>query len=163
GDATLHTTSKAGIASAHGKFQNKESAMPLRKAAALALSVILCAVVVVEAIVPAVVAMSQSIDLPPGDTLTVTCSTTLSGTVNTHQSNLTCASVTATPTATTLPTATPTPTGTSGVPACPHDPTMWHGLVERNSDGSLRCTYGHTHMDNPHALDGVLGPLPVQD
>src|SRR5206468_3975061 len=47
------------------------------------------------------------------------------------------------------------------VPACEHDPRAWHGLVERNADGSIRCTYTHEHKDNPAALDYALGPLPA--
>ena len=71
------------------------------------------------------------------------------------------------PTATTVPTAQPTATSQAagmidGIPICAsHDPTKWHGLVERNPDGSVACTYTHEHKDNPHALDGVLGPLPL--
>jgi hypothetical protein len=41
-----------------------------------------------------------------------------------------------------------------------HDPTKWHGLVEYNSNGSIRCTYRHTHMDDPRVLDSVFGKLP---
>jgi hypothetical protein len=47
----------------------------------------------------------------------------------------------------------------AGIPLCAHDPTIWHGLVERNPDGSIVCTYGHEHKDNPHDLDDKLGPL----
>jgi hypothetical protein len=72
---------------------------------------------------------------------------------------------TATPTAmSVVPTATPTPgsggISPSGLPYCAHNPTQYHGLVEGNGDGSLRCTYGHTHADNPHAVDNIFGPLP---
>jgi hypothetical protein len=61
-------------------------------------------------------------------------------------------------------TATPstTPLSVTGVPPCLHDPTKWHGLVEYNPDGSIRCTYDHEHGDNPHALDAVFGP-PIQE
>ena len=61
------------------------------------------------------------------------------------------------------PQWTPTPLP-AGVPACTdHDVNTWHGLVKRNADGSINCTYGHTHFDNPHDLDSVLGPLPVPE
>lgn len=92
------------------------------------------------------------------------------------------ATSTSTPTPTPLPSATPsstptppppspptsTPTNTSvlstatpasGVPDCVHDPTRWHSLVERNVDGSIRCTYRHEHKDDPRILDGVFGGL----
>lgn len=47
-----------------------------------------------------------------------------------------------------------------GVPVCTdHDSTRWHGLVKRNADNSIACTYGHTHMDDPRVLDGLFGPL----
>ena len=49
----------------------------------------------------------------------------------------------------------------NGVPLCPHDPTRWHPLVERNSDGSVRCTYGHEHGMDPRQADAVFGPLSV--
>jgi hypothetical protein len=32
-------------------------------------------------------------------------------------------------------------------------------LVERNADGSIACTYGHEHKDDPRVLDPVFGPL----
>jgi hypothetical protein len=49
----------------------------------------------------------------------------------------------------------------AGVPICnDHNSTIWHGLVKNNPDGSINCTYGHDHGDNPHALDGLFGPLP---
>jgi hypothetical protein len=60
------------------------------------------------------------------------------------------------------PTATATPGASGPVPACAgHDDRAWHGLVERDSSGQILCTYGHEHGDDPHALDGVLGPLPA--
>jgi hypothetical protein len=40
-----------------------------------------------------------------------------------------------------------------------HDPSKWHELVERKPDGSIACTHGHEHKDNPHPLDGLFGPL----
>jgi hypothetical protein len=47
------------------------------------------------------------------------------------------------------------------VPPClSHDPKQWHPLVERNSNGSLRCTYGHEHKDDPRVLDELFGALP---
>jgi hypothetical protein len=49
---------------------------------------------------------------------------------------------------------------TEGVPVCA-DPgaTMWHNLVRRNADGSIACTYGHEHGDDPHQLDRTFGPM----
>lgn len=69
----------------------------------------------------------------------------------------------ATPFPTAVPTvpatATPPPTAQiEGVPICAHDPTKWHGLVERDGAGAVTCTYGHEHHDNPHTLDSVFGP-----
>lgn len=64
-----------------------------------------------------------------------------------------------TPTATPVPaTATATPQG--GIGACTHDVTRWHALVEYAADGSIACTYGHTHFDDPRTLDSHFGPLP---
>jgi hypothetical protein len=37
--------------------------------------------------------------------------------------------------------------------------TVWHGLVERNTDGSIKCTYGFELGDNPHQLDQTFGPM----
>src|SRR6266702_3934158 len=48
-----------------------------------------------------------------------------------------------------------------GVSYCAHDATIWHALVERNTDNSIRCTYGHEHGENPAAFDGTFGPLPA--
>jgi hypothetical protein len=46
----------------------------------------------------------------------------------------------------------------NGVPLCAdHDPTKYHGLVERDVDGSIKCTYGHEHHDDPAALNAALG------
>lgn len=65
-----------------------------------------------------------------------------------------------TPTPTPTPTATPTPTPVGGVPACTdHNDTVWHGLVKRNTDQSINCSYGHTHMDNPADVDSIFGTL----
>jgi hypothetical protein len=89
---------------------------------------------------------------------------------------------TAVPTATQVPTAVPTatrvpptpvpaatqvpPTPVPGppgsVPACVHDVTKWHGLVERNADNTIRCTYGHEHGADPRVLDSLFGPLAQQ-
>lgn len=54
---------------------------------------------------------------------------------------------------------TPSPVFDGLVPACGHEPTKWHGLVERNADGSIACTYGHEHKDDPRVLDRMFGPL----
>ncbi|MFN0071038.1 MAG: carboxypeptidase-like regulatory domain-containing protein [Chloroflexota bacterium] len=47
----------------------------------------------------------------------------------------------------------------TGIPDCLHDPTLWHGVVERNADNSIACAYGHEHHDDPRVLDSVFGPL----
>jgi hypothetical protein len=74
---------------------------------------------------------------------------------------------TVTPVPTTRPEATPTPmppgSTIEGVPVCPHDDRTWHGLVERNADQTIRCTYGNTHFDDPRPLDGALGPWPFAE
>jgi hypothetical protein len=65
-----------------------------------------------------------------------------------------------TPVAVPTPTVTPTPSATTlDIPACAHDVTKWHPLVELNADGTIRCTYGHEHGSNPHALDTMFGSL----
>jgi hypothetical protein len=47
-----------------------------------------------------------------------------------------------------------------GVPVCTdHDPTKWHGLVKRNASGTISCTYGHEHKDDPRVLDEMFGSL----
>jgi hypothetical protein len=59
-----------------------------------------------------------------------------------------------------LPTPTTAPTGALPVPLCTnHNDTVWHPLVERNADGSVKCTYGHEHHDDPKVLNGVFGPV----
>lgn len=46
-----------------------------------------------------------------------------------------------------------------GVDVCrDHDPTTWHPLVRRESDGAIACTYGHEHHDDPNAVDDIFGP-----
>jgi hypothetical protein len=58
------------------------------------------------------------------------------------------------------PAATGTPGGASieGVPVCTnHEPTRWHPLVERHSDGAIRCTYGHEHHSNPNDVNDLFG------
>src|SRR5215469_2089617 len=45
----------------------------------------------------------------------------------------------------------------NGVPLCAHDPTVWHPLVLRNADGSVQCTYGHEHGENPADFDASFG------
>ena len=52
----------------------------------------------------------------------------------------------------------PSATMVNGIAACPHDAGRWHGLVERHEDGSVACSYGHEHKDDPHALDDIFGP-----
>jgi hypothetical protein len=48
----------------------------------------------------------------------------------------------------------------TGIPLCEnHDDTKWHGLVERNTDGSIKCTYAHEHKDDPRTLDYIFGPV----
>lgn len=59
-----------------------------------------------------------------------------------------------------VPTTVPELVTYNGVAVCTaHDPTRYHHLVERNADNSIRCTYLHEHHDDPHVLDGLLGPL----
>jgi hypothetical protein len=86
----------------------------------------------------------------PSPTMMLATATSLPGTV--------------TPVPTTRPEATPTPmppgSMIEGVPVCTHDDRTWHGLVERNADNTIRCTYGSTHFDDPRPLDGALGPWP---
>lgn len=65
----------------------------------------------------------------------------------------------ASPTPMPTPGASPTPPPIAGIPRCAHDDRVWHGLVERASNGSILCTYGHEHKDDPRVLDGLFGPL----
>lgn len=47
-----------------------------------------------------------------------------------------------------------------GVPICgDHDIMKWHGLVKYAANGSITCTYGHEHKDDPRAVDSTFGPL----
>jgi hypothetical protein len=75
---------------------------------------------------------------------------------------------TVTPTSVPMPTGTPpvtptiVPTAVSamheGVPICTnHSPTVWHALVERNADGSIRCTHAHEHHDDPSTVNDIFG------
>lgn len=75
-----------------------------------------------------------------------------------------------TPTVTSVPSGTPTPTAASGsssssssslpIPLCTdHSDTAWHPLVRYYTDGSVKCTYGHEHHDDPSVLDSVFGPV----
>jgi hypothetical protein len=117
-----------------------------------------------------VAAASQVVTLAAGDTVTVKCATTLTGTVGANQADLTCAAApTATPTSTPAAASTPTPTATrtptppptSASPGqpCPqalHDsyvvagpdgksyPT-WHPAVDPQSG----CYFGHEHGADP--------------
>lgn len=63
-----------------------------------------------------------------------------------------------------MPRVTPTsvPPGAlyNGVLICTdHDSTKWHPLVKRNADGSINCTYTHSHGDDPHQLDTIFGAV----
>jgi hypothetical protein len=120
---------------------------------------LLLTIISVLTVVPltVVAAASQVVNLAPGDTVTVNCATTLSGTVGSTQANLTCG-----PQATATPTRTSTPVPASGATAgqpCPqalHDswvatgpdgksyPT-WHPAV----DPTYGCFYGHEHGTDP--------------
>jgi hypothetical protein len=114
---------------------------------------------VLIALAPMVWAASQTVTLAPGDTLAVTCSTTLSGQIQPQQANLACAALpTSTPTS--VPTPTATATTVNGVPLCTdHDPTKWHPLVKSDASGNVVCTYGHEHGMNPSTGDSVFGSL----
>ena len=47
----------------------------------------------------------------------------------------------------------------AGVPVCStHNPTLYHSLVEYRADGSILCTYGHEHKDDPNSVNDLLGP-----
>src|SRR5262245_1059193 len=109
-----------------------------------------------------VAAASQTLSIAPGDSWTVTCSTTLTGTISNDQASLTCAPVpspTSTPIASSTPTRTPTPTAALPGQPCPqalHDsyvvtgpdgkvyPT-WHPPV----DPVYGCYFGHEHGSDP--------------
>lgn len=120
------------------------------------------------------------VTIPQGNVVAIDCETVLVNRLDEVPALVGCAAATTLPTETPEPTATPsnTPTNTStpeptaapaatatprplieGVPICDHDATKWHGLVERNADQSIACTYGHTHMDDPRVLDAKFGPL----
>jgi len=102
-----------------------------------------------------VAAASQVVNLAPGDTLTVNCATTLTGTVGNNQANLTCAPQ---PTATPTRTPVPAPAASAGQP-CPqalHDSIVttgpdgksyptWHPPV----DPASGCFFGHEHGSDP--------------
>jgi hypothetical protein len=119
---------------------------------------------------PLVVASSQQVKLAPGDSLTVTCTTRLSGNMQTNRGDLACAAAAqATPTNTpvTVPTATPTAVSSGGNGLCPqsvHDryvvtgpdgrsyPT-WHPAVDPSG-----CVFGHEHGADPrtsHAANSM--------
>jgi hypothetical protein len=80
-------------------------------------------------------AATQQFTLAPGDTLTVSCSTQLSGTVDARQAQLTCAAQSA-------PTPTPDP-GHGGRGVCGESNDVWHPPVVNG------CAAGHEHGDAP--------------
>jgi hypothetical protein len=107
-------------------------------------------------------ASSQQVTLAPGDSLTVTCSTNLTGAVQRNNANLACAATqaTPTPTRTVLPGPTPTATpGTGGGGLCPqsvhdkyvvtgpdgHSYPTWHPPIDPQSG----CFFGHEHGADP--------------
>jgi hypothetical protein len=114
------------------------------------------------------VAASQTLTLAPGDSVTVSCSTSLSGTNGGRQASLLCGSGAGGGSGSTSGSGSSgSGSGTSGsgsiagVPLCnDHNSTVWHPLVKRNPDNSVNCTYGHDHGDDPHQLDSLFGPLP---
>jgi hypothetical protein len=59
------------------------------------------------------------------------------------------------------PSGLPFCDGQNGRPA--HDPHQWHPLVAYAADGSVLCTYGHTHGSNPNdpVVANIFGPLPA--
>jgi hypothetical protein len=59
------------------------------------------------------------------------------------------------------PSGLPFCDGRNGRPA--HDLHQWHGLVAHAADGSVLCTYGHTHGSNPNdpVVANIFGPLPA--
>jgi hypothetical protein len=135
------------------------------------------AVLLTTAFVTVAWAASQLVTLKPGDQLTATCETQILATVTANEATVVCATPAPIPTATSIPptptsvpptatkvpptaTASSTVTTIGGIPVCTdHDPTKWHALVKRNADGSIACTYGHEHKDDPRVLDPVFGPL----
>jgi hypothetical protein len=106
----------------------------------------------------------QLFPLAPGDQLTVTCDTRLSGRVRGQESTIECLSPTSTgATATPIPPTAVQPTAvpTSAVPTAtpPHDHTgavgicgesmdMWHPPVVNGPNGQP-CATGHEHGDQP--------------
>jgi hypothetical protein len=72
---------------------------------AIVASLVIVAVLSVSVMVPEAFSALQKVALSPGDTLTINCSTNLSGTPSGQSTTFTCA--TANPTST--PTRTPTP------------------------------------------------------
>jgi hypothetical protein len=90
--------------------------------------------------VPLTMAASQQFTLAPGDTLTVSCSTQLTGSVGARQAQLACA---ANPAATPTPTPDPGHAG-SGVGVCGESNDLWHAPVVNNN-----CATGHEHGDAP--------------
>jgi hypothetical protein len=93
----------------------------------------------------------------PGETIAVTTKN------NGKTLELVCVSSPVTsPTIAPTPSPSPTtaPTGSLPIPPCTnHNDTVWHTLVERNPDGSVKCTYGHEHHDDPKVLNNIFGPV----
>jgi hypothetical protein len=111
-----------------------------------------------------VAAATQTMSIPTGDTWTINCATSLTGTVGGNQATLTCApSATPVPTRTSTPrppTSTPTPSGSGQAgQLCPqalHDSFVtngpdgasyqtWHPPVDPQSG----CFFGHEHGGDP--------------
>lgn len=91
-------------------------------------------------------ATAQTITMAPGDTLAVHADHGLHAiTISEGQTDVTLVAI--------------QPDTIAGVPVCTdHDANTWHPIVKRNGDGSIACTYGHEHGDDPHALDALFGP-----
>lgn len=120
-------------------------------------------------LLPMAYAASQTVTLAPGDSVTVTCGTKLTGSVTNNQANLQCAANPASPTPTLTPTPTPIPSGGGGYtetfpavpssmlgdcPASVHDKYFvmgpdgkkyrtWHPIV----DPQTGCHFAHEHGD----------------
>lgn len=95
-------------------------------------------------------ATPQSYMLAPGDTLTVDCSTTLSGTVGAAQAQLVCEALpNPSPTATAVP---PTPTSVPpNVGRCGESNDLWHSPIVNG------CATQHEHGDAPPAWVAASG------
>jgi hypothetical protein len=97
-------------------------------------------------------AASQTIILAPGDHLDVTCSTSLTGTMQNQSAGLDCAPLPATPTNTPVPpTATPITPLDPMVGICGESTHSWHAPVVNG------CQTGHEHGDAPTDLGANVG------